>query len=382
MSFGAARKTIAELKDELGHKDAKLYCVDTQFQLSERLKAIEQGLGTTTMSKLSADLRALSTAVKKMRDEAADAKVKTKAFEAGTITALKAKLKAKAFDYAPDHRKSLESRIKSLVDDFRFEGGQAGAIAAADQLGRDIDALLQSPVNAAGVPQALAAKQAEAEKAKNDKRVEQGKWEGEAKILSDRLKRLVKINPAEIKALQDSLDSAKTSVEKSEDFAGGRDQLRAIRNRLALIEANPQGLAITARNKLPQVRARVQAAVAAFSRALDEVGTKTSQLADADLDADGKRAVAGQLAALRGLFNASVFDDPVAKMADKGTDRDVRSGAREQALREVRRLQAYLNNDFRLRTLAQTPFVAGMPSVLSELALALLDLENNVLVSI
>ncbi|MBL8360667.1 MAG: hypothetical protein JNN18_09265 [Rubrivivax sp.] len=382
MSFAEVNKRIADLEVELADKTLKLYCVSTQFTLAEDLKALKSTMGTTTMSALTEKLNALTDRIHAAQRKAAQAKKATQEFEQGRVAELLQQLSNKAFDDAPKAKAALKARIKGLVADFQFEDGQAAAQGKADALKKEMTLLLQGELDDRGVPKALATQEASALKAENDKIVEKGKWEGQSKVLEQRLKELLQINPGEIKALQDMLDSAKTSVKKSEDYAGGREQLQAIKNRLSLIEANPRGLAITARNKLPQVNARYKRAVADFVRALGEVDQAVAKLASTDLDDPGKGLVSSQIAALRGLFNASAFEVAVATMTDKTLSREVRSGAREAGLREMRRLQSYLKDDFRLQTLAQSPFGPDMHSVQSELMLSLLDLENNLLVSL
>lgn len=382
LSFAEVKKRIADLEVELADKDLKLYCVSTQFTLAEDLKTLASTMGTTTMSALTEKLNALADRVHVAEKKAAQGKKATKEFEQGRVAELLQQLSNKAFDDAPKAKAALKARIKGLVADFQFEDGQAAARSKADALKQEMTLLLQGELDDRGVPKALATQEASALKAENDKIVEKGKWEGQSKVLEQRLKELLQINPGEIKALQDMLDSAKTSVKKSEDYAGGREQLQAIKNRLALIEANPRGLAITARNKLPQVNARYKRAVADFVRALGEVDQAVAKLASTDLDDPGKGLVSGQIAALRGLFNASAFEAAVATMTDKTLSREARSGAREAGLREMRRLQSYLKDDFRMQTLAESPFGPDMHSVQSELMLSLLDLENNLLVSL
>lgn len=382
MSFDKARKTIANLHDGLGDSKSREYMVETHDKLTEAVKKLEKGLGTMTMTEMTAALGRLTADLKTMKAQAREAKAETEKFEKDTVEPLLKKLEGKAYDDAPGYRKAMKAQIKALVTAHGFEGGQAGAIAKAQTLGQQLDAVLQGDKDARGVPQLLADEQAAVLKRDNEKIVEQGRWEGEAKVVDKQLAALKAVNPREIQPLLDLLESARTSVEKSGDHAGGRQQLMAIRKRLSLIAANPQGLAITARNKLPQVGARVKRSIAAYMAALTAVGQAVQGLPDTDVDAAGKQAVIDQLDSLRGLFNPTSFDEVVVAMSAKADSREQRSGAREMGLREVRRMQAYLDNDSRLRTLADTPFHKAMPSVLSELTLSLLDIENNMLVSI
>jgi hypothetical protein len=382
MSFDKARKTIANLKSDLADKKSKLYRVETHDTIADEVATLEKNLGTMTMAEMTTQLADLAQRVRDMKIEAREAETATEAFEKDVVKPLLERLKAKAYEDAPDYRKTMKAQIEGLVAAHRYEGGEASAIAKAKTLGDQLTAVLAGAKDARGVPQLLAAEQAAALKAQNDKIVEQGKWEGESTVVGKKLDALKPLNPREVQPLLDLLDSARTSVKKGGDYASGREQLLTIRKRMALIAANPYGLAITARNKLPQVNARVKRAIAAYLDALASIDAAVQALPAADVDAAGKQAVAEQLDALRGLFNPAVFEDAVATMSAKGNSREQRSGAREKGLREVRRMQSYLNNDTRLRTLRDAPYHKAMPAVLSELMLSLLDIENNMLVSI
>jgi hypothetical protein len=383
MSFDKARKAIANLKDDLGGKKYKLYCIVTHDAISEAVSTLEKGLGTITMTEMTTRIRDLRQQVLDMKLKADLAATATETFEKDVVKPLLKRVEEKVYDDAPEYRKSMKAKIEALVGEFRFEdGGQSAAAANAKSLGDQLTSVLQGAKDVRGVPSLLADEQAAALGAKNDKIVDQRKWEAEAEVLGKKLDQLKKLNPREVQPLVDLLDSTRTSTKKGGDYAGGRDQLLAIRKRLALIEANPHGLAITARNKLPQVNARVKKAIGTYLEALGSVDAAVQALPATDLDAAGKQAVAEQIAALRGLFNPSAFEEVAAKMSAKGGAREQRSGEREKGLREVRRMQGYLNSDIRLRTLRDSPWEKAMPSVLSELMLALLDIENNMLVSI
>lgn len=383
MSFAKARKAIADMKVKADEKNCKLYCVVTQDKTSRELKELEEKLGTMTMGELTTRIKELRQAVTDMKKAAEDAKTATETFESTIVKPLRARLDDKAFKDAAEFRTSMKAEIDALVGDFRYEKDGPGlANKKATDIGDKLTAVLQGDKNIAGMPEALAAEQAAAKKAANDKIVDKGKFEGEVEVLEKKLTALKSVNSREIEPLIDLLDSARSTAKKSGDFTSGRDQLVSIRKRMSLVAANPRGLAISARNKLPQVNARVKRAISAYVEALGTVDAEVQKLAAADLDANGKKAVADQLEALRGLFNPGAFEATVNAMAAKGGSREQRSGEREKGLREVRRMQAYLENDVRLRTLRDTPWNKSMPSVLSELNLALLDIENNLLVSI
>ncbi|WP_149535787.1 hypothetical protein [Siccirubricoccus phaeus] len=381
LTFEKARKTLADMKSDLAGKTLDIYAKVTSFELAEQVKAVEKGLGTTSIAELQKALDELEVKIAEAKKQAEEAKKLFAAFEkdAKSITD---QLKAPAFKDAPAYVKSVQGRIAGIMGNARFEGGMSGAKSEMLKLSEELTKLLEGGRDDRGVPLALAAQEAAAVAAARQAEVEKGKWEGEVKVVEKLLAAAEGIPSDEMKQLKSTLSEAKKATEKSHDYATGREQLNAVRTRLALVAENPHGLAISARNKLPQVLVRVKQAIAGLLQAFKEVQDKVEAVPDGDLNADGKKAVASQLAQLRGLFNPSVFDKPVAQAAAKDQDDKVRSGAREVALRDARRMMAYLADDFRLQVLAETPFRPAMAAPISELNLALLDLENNLLVSL
>jgi hypothetical protein len=382
LTFRQMRKQIADLKAQLEKKTVALYGAVTQAALTEELKDLEKSLGKKTMTDTTAELAELEKKVAALRDKCKQAEQNSKAFEKTVVAGILKLLDGQDFKQAPTYVKAKKAEVAAILDDYRFEGAQEQAIQKASTLQVELNNAVASQKDERGVPGLVAAHEAAAQKQQNDKIVEGGKWDGECEVLEKRLKSLKSLNSDEISPLLDTLDSARAAVKKSQDFDTGREQLESIRRRLTLIEANPDGLAITARNKLPAVQRRVTNAITAFGKALEAVEKSVGQIPDTDLDGTGKAAVRKQLTALRPLFNPTVLKDPVAKVATKDQPKEARSGEREKALREVRRMQDYLDHDTRLRVFADTPFVPGVESVVSELALSLLDLENNLLVSL
>lgn len=380
-TFDGARKSLANMRKTLGKDVIKTYATVTAFDLTEAAAELEKGFGGTSMTALAKGVRDLGEKVSAAKTQAEDAKTLFKAFEEDLDTMGK-KLDAPGFKDAPAYRKAVQARLKALAGDGRFEGGVKDAKSRALLLSDELDAALAGPTDASGRPQALTDHEAASVAAADAALADEKRFTAQAEILRKRLDEAKTLNPREISPLIDSLKTAKKAADKSKDFAAGREQLSAIRKRLGLVAANPGGLAITARNKLPAVMARLRNAVTNLGRGTEAVEKAVLALPVTDLDNAGRQAVTSQLAAVRALFNPALLDAPVAKMIAKDAADPVRSAQREVALRAVRQMGADVNNDFRLRVLAQTPFVGGMDAAVSELALSLLDLENNLLVSL
>jgi hypothetical protein len=276
----------------------------------------------------------------------------------------------------------MKGRLKAVLADAQFEGGLADARTALQTIKVELDQIVASGIDETGAPRALASKENAAAGAERAKEIEKAKYEAEVVVLEKQIEGAKGLYPDDHEGLRQSLRDAKKAASKGASYEDARDQLRTIRTRLALLAQNPQGLGIHVRKQLPAVNRRYKAAVAAYWAGLDAVGQAVAALPPTDLPNPAKAAVRSGLGAVRVLYNPAVFDKPLAKVVNEGTPTDVRSGSRETALRDTRRLAAYLKDDFRLQELADTPFHAPMRGLLSELRLALLDLENNLLVSL
>lgn len=381
LSFEEAKRRLAKLKTKLAATEVQTYAKVSAFDAGETLKQLEQGLGSTTLSALEQALDALTTTVAKIEREAAAAKATFDKFSKDEVTPLQARVNAAPFKDAKAYASALKGRLNAVLGDARFEGGLADATLALRAIKDELDAVAASEADETGAPRALAGKEKAAAAAERAKEIEKAKYEAEVKVLEKRIAGAKGLYPDDHEGLRVALRDAKRSADKGASYEDARDQLHSIRTRLASLEQNPQGLGIHVRKQLPAVNRRYKAAVSAYWGGLDAMGTAIKALPPADLPDPAKAAVTTGLNAVRVLYNPAVFDRPLALVSNEGTAANERSAARETAMSDVRRLNAYLVDDFRLQELADTPFYPPMRGLLSELRLALLDLENNLLVS-
>ena len=371
------KKMAEKLK---GDDTAQTYMTQTHAALTDKLNTMLSDLGKTSITAAEKQKVSLQGEIDTLTKKAKDAK--TEYEKKGGIKDIakqvEERLKDDAFKTAPDYVKTATSQIQTHLSNGQFEGGLTVALKDMNKLLSDLDEMIKSTKNVMGVPVRIADAQ-EAAKAEVDKKeVDAKAWESELHILEKDLKAVKSINKKEIGALEDRLETAKKDAEKSGDYSTGRKVLAELRQRLALVEGNPKGLKITARNKLPKVNQEFEKAVMVFAASLVKLGDEVGK----ELDQDGKNAINHELAELRVLFNPSAFKKTVEVMASKNNSEEKRSQEREVGLREIRRLNAMLEKDYRLRELANAPFKVNTPTVLSKLKLTLLDLENNMLVSL
>ncbi len=383
MTFDEARKQIVELKGKLSENRVQMYCIETATTLTEELTTLEKGLGGSTMSALTKKLTDLTQQVVAVKLKATKAKADCAKFET-TIDLVREELKKPDFKDAPDYVKAMEGRLSGILTNARFEGGLDGATVQLAALSKELEDILAGPKSPLGVPLALEGANGKAVDDRRKGEMDKARFEGEAEVLEKAIAALRSgpVATREIDGLESSLDLTVKAAKKGGDYDGGRSQLFAIRKRMSLLTANPGGLNITARNNLPGVMSRLKQAIIAYTLALDTVQKAVNELPDTDLDQVGKKLVADELIVARGLFNWTLLERPVAAILSPGSDDKARSGAREQALRPLRAMIASMQNEFRLQMLAKTPFNPAMPSVLSAVNLSLLDLENNLLVSL
>jgi hypothetical protein len=376
MSPDDARKMLEKYKRDLADKDVRKYMAMTAYDISEKIEAVEKTLGDQGMAKMREQMAEIAKLVEQVEKNAETAKTRFKAIE-DEVSAAKKVLSGSAFSKAPEYKKATEAKLAKLSTDGCFEGGHDDALKAIKELIVDLNRMAQGPTNLLGVSAEIADNEERALQSTRDAEVEKKKWVTEVAVLEKQLNGL-KGNTDEISGLKTTLKEAKEAAEKSGDFSMGRDQLQSIRARMALVSQNPFGLAIASRNKLPRVNARWKNAFKGFQVALIEVRKAVGDIQMEDKD---RQQVDKELTEVRGLFNPAAFESTVAVMAKKENDEKARSAAREVGLREARRMMAYIASDFRLRELMGTPLSKTMRGAIAEMNLALLDIENNMLVS-
>jgi len=382
-TFDAAKKRMEGYTKRLAAGDVKTYTLATATELSEKLSGYTQNLGSITVTQLNAELDAIGEKVGAVEKKATESSVRIKKL-AELIDQKKKWLNGDPFKtVSPEYADATKCRLDQILSNARFEDGFQTASQEFNRLMQELDDARSSPTNLLGQATGLVDKNDQTVEAKRAGELDASKWKGELIVIQKQLKaaRGGAVDSDEIAGLTTMLDDCTKMVKDTQQFADGRQQLKAIAKRLSLLEANPNGLVISARNKLPKLTGFVKGEIIKTSKALAEISGAIEKIPDADLPAEDKKQVAAQLAAVRGLFNPAALDKSVPVVASQKTNRDKRASARETALKDVRRMMTYIDDDFRLQALGNAPYKPDMRAVISGLKLGLLDLENNLLVS-
>ncbi len=354
----------------------------TYSGIEERLQLALENLGKSTMAAMTKELRAIRSNIDKMRDEAETAKERYKGeqgFQA-EVKAIEKQLENKLLtENAPAYAKKAKADLETLKKNAKFEGGYDGATADAVKMKIELGKMLASAKNARDIPVLIVEKETviAGENAKEE--LQKTKWDAELEIVKNDLEASKSINPKEIKGLKSLVRDARKAVEKSHDYGMGRSQLEQVRTKLALLQQNPGGLAIAARNQLPGVNALYRKAVMEFGKTLTDLEKNVS----AKLEEADRGTFSKQVVEVRSLLNPALFA-PYIKTITTAEDDKKRSTAREKALRGARQMMTYVKSDYRMRELARAPASVDqkMAGVVSKVFLALLNLENNLLVSL
>ena len=184
----------------------------------------------------------------------------------------------------------------------------------------------------------------------------------------------------QIKSMETSLKIARGMIEKR-DAAGAKELAEAIQRQCKRMADAPLGSSTRARNELPTVEARWKTATKTMSDALDKLVTtvRGAETGNTTLDT-AATALDKKLQEVRGLLREDAFTGAIKRMtAGKPKPADVGS-AREDALREVRRIGKMMDASPLLRQLAVVPF-PGAELPLAEIGASLWDMETNLNIS-
>ena len=377
------KQKIANQQERLKDKELRSFAGTTAFALDERLKAITKAIGSESMADLVKQVVDIATEI--TAAEAA-AKAERAAYDAFKLKlADTTKLLADThFQNVPALKKAFEGQLKEARAEARQQGGLVAAQTQLGNIDRSIKAGLASPPNDSGIPIDLADGQQTMVAAEEAKLKQKARWAGNVTVLEKGIDGLPKGLSAEKGSLRDRLAAADKAFKKTGDYDAAWAQYAAIRDRVTLVNQNPGGLMMHARGQLPGVRNRWTGAVTKLKDGLDTLGAKLSGVTDdPELTGPIKKIAVDELTAVKGLFNIGSFDKPVDTITRPGTDDKARAAAREQALREVRRMRELIRNDQRLQMLSQRKLLGvSFAGELSEASLALADMETNMLISL
>jgi hypothetical protein len=382
VNFTDIKGYIADMKKRLAETELRRFLGTSVFQKTQELSEIEKSVGSDPIIDLRRKIATLGRSITALEAKLVDVTKDYAAF-VKQVETIKAKLKGDIFGPVPKYTESLKGELDATLPQAASEGGLPNAQQEAQRLSTLVDTYLKDNVrDRRGVPVALADREKEAVAADQADKENGAKWDGAYNVLSGELDRLSGIDRAELGNLKKTLNDANKNFKKDGVYDAAMARLRAVRERVELLRANPQGLKLSSRNRLPEVNQKWKDGLVTFRDDLKATGDALMVERDNGLDTAGSKAVTATLASVRALFSAAAFDKPLAAMTSaSGTDK-TRAAAREEALRDLRRFRAYLNEDYRLQELARNPWVKSMNGTLAGLNSALADLETNMMASL
>jgi hypothetical protein len=211
------------------------------------------------------------------------------------------------------------------------------------------------------------------------------------KLLAEDVKTMAKEPKAratsQMKDLKGQIARGLKDLKKTKDVAAARGLAEAIERTINSLREAPMGTATHKRNQLPTVEAEWRGAVEAMVRALDGLpgAVETAAKDDTEEMKTEVKGAAGELvtklAEVKKLFRLDAFNVVVKRMTANGaSDADI-AAAKQDGLREVRRLRKFMESQRTLRLVAAIPdsFKADVP--LARLSSALFDMETNLTIS-
>lgn len=371
----AANQQVTIATDDLSDADLTNYLGSTKAELAESLEEIKSALLTTPVDVTLAKMVEWRKRFVVAQGKAREAKTATKAFLAAQKVAKKKLTDAKD-RLLKDGAKELYERLLKQFDKLAAAAGSEGSLAQGQ---RDLELLSQKLNDVLTKPEVLQAQQGEAKKLADQSEEEQVRWKGLYDDYRQKLLPQVKAAKAQAdlyKELVELGDSADKAFKRTKDFATAEFQLKHARERARAAIEFPEGLELAARNQLPKVQAQWKSAVANFHKKVAEV-----RKAVAAEDEAAAKSLDAPLKEVASLFNSGAFDAAIQTMLRPDASFDEKQTQREDALRNVRRFQRYVLNDYRLKELAANPFVKPFTGNF-ELNVALANLEKNLLTSL
>jgi hypothetical protein len=192
----------------------------------------------------------------------------------------------------------------------------------------------------------------------------------------------------QIQEIDDAISSAIKNLLKTRDVEAASGMADAVQRRIERLREAPMGTATSKRNQLPAAEQRWADAVGTMHSALDALPDKIRAIVKDETDLTLKSAVesaaealGGKLGEVKGLFRKDSFGTPIKRMTAGGAAPEEISAAREDGLREARRIGKFMAAHPTLRQLAAMPkkFEADLP--LPMIATALFNMETNLTIS-
>ena len=192
----------------------------------------------------------------------------------------------------------------------------------------------------------------------------------------------------QIKEVDGTIGTAIKTLESKRDADAANEMADSVERRIQRLSDAPMGTATSARNKLPDAEKRWTEAVTAMHNALRDLPGKIRESVRDETDPTLKASVESAAVALEkrlgevnGLFRADAFSSPIKRMTAGSAAPDEVSAAREDGLREARRINKFLAAHPVLRQLVAIPKGYKVDLPFGAVGSALFNMETNLTIS-
>jgi hypothetical protein len=371
---------LDELHKLLEHRTMRTYLRVTQGRLLDQVATLKSSVLSMPLTDGLAAIEGCRQAVTEATVRADRLKADYAGFE-NAIREARRRLSDPLLRDAPDYRGAKRTKLESLLAAAREENGMDHARHDLARWGEDLDRALADPGG-----WLLESQNAEKEAAAQAQ-VNRARWKSHHDDFIKRVRTLTPLlsstptrevfdrNRIELEQLAKAADKA---FRTTGDIDLALTQLQVARERADYREKYPQGTQLTMRGNLPHVAARWRDAVGKLTGGFGSLQVAVERLRN-DIPQDALDTLEKTLTEIRARFNPAAFDAPVRDLTNPAMPAARKASIREAALRTVRRLHAYIEDDIRMMDLANNPFHPDLRGDITNARSVLLDMETNLL---
>jgi hypothetical protein len=388
ITVGSLKDRAASLLKTFNDPNVTKYEAAKLKDLTDKHTAAAAEIGTVPLGDSATKLTEIDNAWKALVATAAQHAKDAQAYIL-TITQMKADFETKGatkehWDSVPDYKKALVKKLDALSAAAAKDGTLDQAALA------DIKAEI---IKAITVPGAAKIGNDKAQTDELTEKTAEKAWTAEYLAFQGKIKGLKAIlttldgPPAEnfkkqIAELEDSASIVKKSEGKT-PYATMCDQLKALAGNAETMRRFPMGQATASRGQVMAADKAWNAAVAQFHKVLDALPEEVAKALGTDPNAkQASDAVAKKLTEARKLIVPGTITAMAKKMVDAKDDIGAARDAREEALREIKRLQRLVLGAPQFMPLAGNPFGVNITVELGNLNAALFSIETALSISL
>ena len=351
--------------------------------ITAKLATITDAIGTAKLAETDTQLTEIARAWAALQQTAVDHEAEINIFVLDVETTLAGFNKLEDARLFPDYAASVTKQLNALN-----AGATAGTVdhKALEELKLDI---AKTTMHRASLERANARAQTEElqeQLAEKKWRSDYGAFQGKVSSLALVKKSIT--DPEKKAAFEEQLEQIEDAAKQVAKGAGKNpyasmcEQLQALVRNLNNLINYPMGLETHARGQILETVKDWNEAVTNFHKVIDRL---TEEVGKAMIDDPRQdeivKAVGARIASAKELLQANTIDPTARAVVKAGEDRDAARDAREQALREIKRLQRIVEGQA-LRPLGENKFQVPVLEALGNMSARLFNVETNLVISV